>query len=656
MVIAVPGQLNFSELPVWGSRSVDCFEKLEMIGEGAFGQVYMAKETETGEIVALKKIRIDKGREGFPSKAIREIKILQKLDHENVIKLKEVIISTDPEKHEPGQPDDNKYKGGIFMVLEYMDHDLTGLAARAGNKFSVPQIKCYMRQLLTGLHYCHVNEVLHRDLKGSNLLVDNKGNLKLADFGLARFSPVKRNADLTNNVITLWYRPPELLLGTTKYDKAVDMWSVGCIFGELLNGTPIFAAKDEMKQLHKIFDICGTPTEANWPGVTQLPLYNQLNLKELVNGCLRQHFKHFDQHALDLLDRMLNLVPYLRISANDALDAYYFRTDPLPCDPNSLPRYESSHEYQTKKRNQQQRQLEESSKRQKLQHQQQPGHSHTQMRPGPNPPVYRKSGWPSVPPAGYNYVNIQPNRGQGGGGPYPPQGHALPPPYCMPGAAGPRGGPNYPHAGGAWGAGRGGGGHNSGPYPPQGHALPPPPPPYGMPGAAGPRGGPNYPHAGGASGSGRGQGGGGPYPPQGHALPPLPPPYGMPGAAGPRGGLNYPHAGGASGAGRGQGGGGPYPPQGHALPPPPPYGMPGAAGPRGGPNYPHAGGASGAARGQSGGGPYPPQGHAPPPPYGMPGVAGPRGRPNYPHAGGASGTGRGGSNLNRNQQYYNRQQ
>ncbi|KAL3850215.1 hypothetical protein ACJIZ3_012097 [Penstemon smallii] len=619
MVIAVPGQLNLGELCVWGSRSVDCFEKLEMIGEGTFGQVYMAKETETGEIVALKKIRMDKGREGFPFTAIREIKILQKLDHENVIKLKEVVISTDPEKHESGRPEDNKYKGGIFMVLEYMDHDLTGLAARPGIKFSVPQIKCYMQQLLKGLHYCHVNEVLHRDLKGSNLLIDNKGNLKLADFGLARFSPVERNADLTNNVITLRYRPPELLLGTTKYDKAVDMWSVGCIFGELLNGTPIFDAIDEVGQLRKIFDICGTPTEANWPGVSKLPLYNQLNLKGLVKGRLRQHFKHFDPHALDLLDRMLDLVPNLRISANDALDAYYFRTDPLPCDPISLPRYESSHEYQTKKRHQQQRQLEESPNRKKRQHQrqhaliQQSGHSHTKMRPGPNPPVYRKSGWPSVPPGGYNYVNIQPNHGQGGGGPYPPQGHALPPP----------------------------------------------PPPYGMSSAAGPRGGPNYPHASGASGAGRGQGGGGPYPPQGHALPPPPPPppYGMPGAAGPRGGPNYPHAGGDSGAGHGQGGGVLYPPQGHDLPPPPPlYGMPGAAGPKGGPNYPHAGGGSGVGRGQGGGGPYPPQGHAPPsppPPYGMPGAAGPRGRPNYPHAGGGSGAGRGGSNLNRNQQYYN---
>ncbi|BBG93563.1 cyclin-dependent kinase C, partial [Prunus dulcis] len=229
MAIAAPGQLNLNEVPSWGSRSVDCFEKLEQIGEGTYGQVYMAREIKTGEI--------------FPITAIREIKILKKLHHENVINLKEIVTSPGPEKDDQ---DGNKYKGGIYMVFEYMDHDLTGLADRPGMRFSVPQIKCYMRQLLTGLHYCHVNQVLHRDIKGSNLLIDNEGNLKLADFGLARSFSNDHNANLTNRVITLWYRPPELLLGATKYGPAVDMWSVGCIFAELLHGKPIFPGKDEL--------------------------------------------------------------------------------------------------------------------------------------------------------------------------------------------------------------------------------------------------------------------------------------------------------------------------------------------------------------------------------------------------------------------------
>ncbi|RVW41852.1 Cyclin-dependent kinase C-1 [Vitis vinifera] len=195
------------------------------VTDGIECQVYMAREIKTGEIVALKKIRMDNEREGFPITAIREIKILKKLHHENVIKLKEIVTS-------PGIMVISTKEASTWF-LNTMDHDLTGLADRPGMRFSVPQIKCYMRQLLTGLHYCHVNQVLHRDIKGSNLLIDNEGNLKLADFGL----PGKQ----LNS-----HGPPELLLGTTRYGPAVDMWSVGCIFAELLHGKPIFPGKDEV--------------------------------------------------------------------------------------------------------------------------------------------------------------------------------------------------------------------------------------------------------------------------------------------------------------------------------------------------------------------------------------------------------------------------
>ncbi|XP_020596167.1 cyclin-dependent kinase C-2-like, partial [Phalaenopsis equestris] len=359
-------------------------------------QVYMAKEIRTGEIVALKKIRMDNEREGFPITAIREIKILKKLQHQNVIQLKEIVTSPGPEKDEQGKPDGNKYKGSIYMVFEYMDHDLTGLADRPGMRFTVPQIKCYMRQLLTGLHYCHVNQVLHRDIKGSNLLIDNEGNLKLADFGLARSFSSDHNGNLTNRVITLWYRPPELLLGATKYGPAVDMWSVGCIFAELLHGKPILPGKNEPEQLTKIFELCGTPDEVNWPGVTKMPWYNNFKPSRPTKRRVRELFKHFDRHALELLERMLMLDPSQRISAKDALDAEYFWADPLPCDPKSLPKYESSHEFQTKKKRQQQRQHEEMAKRQKLQHPQpharlppiqQTGQPHPQMWPGPGQPI-----------------------------------------------------------------------------------------------------------------------------------------------------------------------------------------------------------------------------------------------------------------------------
>ncbi|XP_075474287.1 cyclin-dependent kinase C-1-like isoform X3 [Primulina tabacum] len=420
MAAATNNLLNVEDSSSWGSRSVECFEKLEQIGEGTYGQVYMAKEKDTGEIVALKKIRMDNEKEGFPITAIREIKILKKLEHENVIKLKEIVTSPGREAVGQGNPDGSKYKGSIYMVFEYMDHDLTGLADRPGLRFSIEQIKCYMKQLLTGLHYCHVNQVLHRDIKGSNLLIDNQGNLKLADFGLARLFSNDHNANLTNRVITLWYRPPELLLGATKYGPSVDMWSVGCIFAELLHGKPILPGKNE------------------------------------------------------------------RISAKDALDAEYFWTDPLPCDPKSLPKYDSSHEFQTKKKRQQQRQNEEIAKRQKLQHPQQ----HTRL-----PPI-QQTGQPHA---------------QHWAGPGHPMNNSQTPLPAVPShnqygkSRGPPGGPNkYPQSGvtGSYYQDRGGqtGAYNSGPYPTQGRGVQyagNSAPPNGPQGASGGYGAPpNYPQSG----------------------------------------------------------------------------------------------------------------------------------------------------------------
>ncbi|KAL3524773.1 hypothetical protein ACH5RR_013145 [Cinchona calisaya] len=459
MATAALGKLNVEESSSWGSRSVECFEKLEQIGEGTYGQVYMANERKTGEVVALKKIRMDNEKEGFPITAIREIKILKKLQHENVIKLKEIVTSPDRGVDDQGNPEGNRYKGSIYMVFEYMDHDLTGLADRPGLRFTVPQIKCYMKQLLTGLHYCHVNQVLHRDIKGSNLLLDNEGNLKLADFGLARSFSSDHNANLTNRVITLWYRPPELLLGATKYDSAVDMWSIGCIFAELLHGKPILPGKNEPEQLNKIFELCGTPDESNWPGVSKIPWYNKFKPARAMKRRIKEVFRHFDSYALNLLDEMLKLDPSERISAEDALLADYFWMDPRPCDTQSLPKYESSHEFQTKKKRQQERQHEEMAKRQKMQHPhqhvhlvpiQQSGQSNPQHWAGPNHPInqsqpplssgpsqhqygkqYGPPGGPSRHPLGGNpssgFYPDRCARGNYSSGAYPAQGRG--PPY-----------------------------------------------------------------------------------------------------------------------------------------------------------------------------------------------------------------------------------
>ncbi|EEH59683.1 uncharacterized protein MICPUCDRAFT_14515 [Micromonas pusilla CCMP1545] len=326
------------------SRSVENYEKMEQIGEGTYGQVFMARSNTTGEIVALKKVRMDNEKEGFPITAIREIKILKSLDHKNVIKLKEIVTS---KAHAL-----NQNKGSIYMVFEYMDHDLTGLADRPGMKFSEPQIKCYMKQLLTGLYYCHRNNILHRDIKGSNLLIDNNGILKLADFGLARSCASESSKTLTNRVITLWYRPPELLLGTQFYGPAVDMWSAGCIFAELLLGKPILPGKNELEQLDLMFKLCGSPVPVDWPEVELLPWASSFVGKKRFPRRVQDVFRRFSRSARSLVESFLTLNPTHRISARDALDSDYFWEEPIPCSPQDLPKYEPSHEFQTRKRRQ----------------------------------------------------------------------------------------------------------------------------------------------------------------------------------------------------------------------------------------------------------------------------------------------------------------
>mmetsp|Transcript_19566 Transcript_19566/g.66562 ORF Transcript_19566/g.66562 Transcript_19566/m.66562 type:complete len:242 (-) Transcript_19566:1317-2042(-) len=235
-----------------------------------------------------------------------------------------------------------------------MDHDLAGLAERPGMKFTLPQIKCYMRQLLEGLAFCHLNNVLHRDIKGANLLIDNNGLMKLADFGLARpygcIQQEEANA-LTNNVITLWYRPPELLLGSTKYGPEVDMWSVGCILAEMLVQKPILPGKTEIEQLDRIYHLVGSPTKENWPEHSEFQNWKTMpHPEKRIDSQLANRFSRLPRDAYTLLEHLLVLNPARRISAAEALDSDWFWNDPLPCDPASLPKYEASHEWQTKRR------------------------------------------------------------------------------------------------------------------------------------------------------------------------------------------------------------------------------------------------------------------------------------------------------------------
>ncbi|XVE92201.1 hypothetical protein REPUB_Repub01dG0076500 [Reevesia pubescens] len=239
-----------------GCRSVDEFERLNKIDEGTYGVVYRAKDKKTGEIVALKKVKMEKEREGFPLTSLREINILLSFHHSSIVDVKEVVVGNNLDS--------------IFMVMEYMEHDLKGLMETMKQPFSQSEVKCLMLQLLEGVKYLHDNWVLHRDLKTSNLLLNNQGELKICDFGLARQygSPLK---PYTHLVVTLWYRAPELLLGARQYSTAIDMWSLGCIMAELLSKEPLFNGKTEFDQLDKIFRILGTPNETIWPGFSKLP-------------------------------------------------------------------------------------------------------------------------------------------------------------------------------------------------------------------------------------------------------------------------------------------------------------------------------------------------------------------------------------------------
>jgi len=285
---------------------------------------------------------MDNEKEGFPITAIREIKILKELRHQNIVQLKEIVTS-DP------SPDG---QAGIFMVFEYMDHDLTGLMMSEGWNPTSGQIKWIMKQLLLGLHHCHANHILHRDIKGSNLLINNKGQLKLADFGLARpFNEQVNN--YTNRVITLWYRPPELLLGSVQYGPSVDVWGAGCILAELLTKKPLFPGRTELDELDLIFKLCGSPNKDNWPTVEKLPWYDMFKPQKTYTRKLADEFKQhysFPNQAIELLDKMLTLDPAKRISAEGAVDHEFFWTDPRPEQNWNLGAVPSSHEFQAKKR------------------------------------------------------------------------------------------------------------------------------------------------------------------------------------------------------------------------------------------------------------------------------------------------------------------
>ncbi|XP_047341655.1 cell division control protein 2 homolog A isoform X1 [Impatiens glandulifera] len=288
---------------------MDQYEKVEKIGEGTYGVVYKARDRTTNETIALKKIRLEQEDEGVPSTAIREISLLKEMQHGNIVRLQDVVHS----------------ERRLYLVFEYLDLDLKKHMDTCPEFYKDPShVKRFLYQILRGITYCHSHRVLHRDLKPQNLLIDRRTNaLKLADFGLARAFgiPVKT---FTHEVVTLWYRAPEILLGSRHYSTPVDVWSVGCIFAEMVNRQPLFPGDSEIDELFKIFRVMGTPNEDTWPGVTSLPdfksAFPKWPAKDLVTVV-----PNLNAPGIDLLYKMLRLDPTRRITARAALEHEYFK-------------------------------------------------------------------------------------------------------------------------------------------------------------------------------------------------------------------------------------------------------------------------------------------------------------------------------------------
>ncbi|KAF5303795.1 hypothetical protein FQR65_LT08130 [Abscondita terminalis] len=317
---------------IQGCRSVEEFQCLNRIEEGTYGVVYRARDKRTDEIVALKRLKMEKEKEGFPITSLREINTLLKGQHPNIVTVREIVVGSNMDK--------------IFIVMDYVEHDLKSLMETMRHKkqtFTAGEVKCLLKQLLCAVAHLHDNWILHRDLKTSNLLLSHKGILKVGDFGLAREygSPLKAYTPI---VVTLWYRAPELLLCTKEYSTPIDMWSVGCIFGELLLMNPVFPGKSEIDQLNRVFKDLGTPNEKIWPGFNKLPAVQKMKFTEYPVSNLRSRFSMLTEQGQSMLQKFLTFDPAQRTTAEDALLHPYFTESPLPIDPSMFPTWPAKSE------------------------------------------------------------------------------------------------------------------------------------------------------------------------------------------------------------------------------------------------------------------------------------------------------------------------
>ncbi|KAJ1956838.1 hypothetical protein GGI12_005200, partial [Dipsacomyces acuminosporus] len=288
-------------------NDVDSYEKLDRIGEGTYGIVYKARHRNTKQIVALKRMRvnIDSNSSGLPLSSLREIALLKRLRHRNIVNVIEVAS---------GHKLDS-----LFMVMSYYEYDLGTLLDNMKQPFTQSETKSLLSQLLSGLEYCHQNFIIHRDLKPPNALLTRSGELKIADFGLARLFHCP-NRPMTPQVATLWYRAPELILGSLEYTEAIDLWSVGCIFGELLIHKPFLPGKTEQEQMRLIVDMIGAPNERIWPKYGQLPLASSIRFPDNKYNNLKLAVRNVSMNTIMLLNGLLTYDPRKRLTVQKALD------------------------------------------------------------------------------------------------------------------------------------------------------------------------------------------------------------------------------------------------------------------------------------------------------------------------------------------------
>jgi serine/threonine protein kinase len=304
---------------VWENK----YEILEPnpLGEGTYGKVYKARArvgAHLGQLVALKKMKLDSEEEGVPSTAIREIALLKELSHENVVQLLDQYCSTTK----------------LTLVFEYLENDLKKYMKSVGCPTTpLPQatIKTLSWQLVKGIDACHASRILHRDLKPQNLLIDARFGMKLkiADFGLARVYSVPI-PKYTHEVVTVWYRAPEILLGSALYSIPIDLWSVGCVIAEMASGLPLFAGDSEIDTIFKVFQKLGTPTEEIWPGLKDLPEFKANFPKWKHKGWenIRTTKAQVGTEGIDLLDKLMTYDPRRRLSGRGALKHAYFADMP----------------------------------------------------------------------------------------------------------------------------------------------------------------------------------------------------------------------------------------------------------------------------------------------------------------------------------------